>query len=72
MEQLRLEALFLGLRTKKGVCLKEFSEQYGCDLAVEKREVLNRLQEEGLVAINEGNLVPTRAGLAIADNLAMI
>jgi len=72
MEQLRLEALFLGLRTKKGVCLKEFSEQYGCDLAVEKREVLNRLQEEGLVAINEGNLVPTRAGLAVADGLALI
>jgi oxygen-independent coproporphyrinogen III oxidase len=71
-EQLRLEALFLGLRTKKGVCLKKFVEQYGCDLAVEKREVLDRLQEEGLVAINEGYLVPTRAGLAVADGLALI
>ena len=72
MEQLGLEALFLGLRTKKGVYLKEFVEQYGCDLAVEKREVLDRLQEEGLVAINEGYLVPTRAGLAVADSLALI
>ena len=72
MEQLGLEALFLGLRTKKGVYLKEFVEQYGCDLAVEKRDVLDRLQEEGLVAINEGYLVPTRAGLAIADGLALI
>jgi len=72
MEQLGLEALFLGLRTKKGIYLKEFVEQYGCDLAVEKREVLDRLQEEGLVAINEGYLVPTRAGLAVADGLALI
>jgi len=72
VEQLRLEALFLGLRTKKGICLKEFVEQYGCDLAVEKREVLNRLQEEGLVLINKGYLVPTRAGLALADSLSLI
>jgi oxygen-independent coproporphyrinogen-3 oxidase len=72
MEQLQLEALFLGLRTKKGVCLKEFVEQYGCDLAVEKRDVLDRLREEGLIAINEGYLVPTRAGLAVADGLALI
>jgi len=72
MEQLQLEALFLGLRTKRGVCLREFVEQYGCDLAVEKRDVLDRLQEEGLAAINEGYLVPTRAGLAVADSLALI
>jgi len=72
VEQLRLEALFLGLRTKKGVCLKEFVEEYGCNLAVEKRDVLNRLREEGLVTINEGYLVPTRAGLAVADSLALI
>jgi len=72
MEQFRLEALFLGLRTKRGVCLKEFVEQYGCDLAVEKRDVLGRLKEEGLVTINGDYLVPTRAGLAVADSLALI
>jgi oxygen-independent coproporphyrinogen-3 oxidase len=72
MEQLRLEALFLGLRTKKGVCLKEFVDQYGCDLVAEKGDELERLREEGLITINEGYLAPTRAGLAVADGLSLI
>ena len=32
MEQLRLEAFYLGLRTKKGIFLKDFENQYHYDL----------------------------------------
>lgn len=72
MEELRLEALFLGLRTKKGIHLKEFAEQYEYDLLAEKREVLAKLQEEGLLSIQNGYLIPTLDGLALADSLALI
>ena len=72
MEQLRLEALYLGLRTKKGVSLHDFKNQYQYDLFAEKKEILNKLQEEGLISIRDGRLYPTQTGLAVADSLALI
>ena len=71
-EQLRLEAFYLGLRTKKGVSLRDFKTRYQYDLFAEKREILNKLQEEGFIAIRDGRLYPTQAGLAVADSLALI
>jgi len=72
LKQLRLEALALGLRTSRGVSLKDFAEQYQYDLLLAKREILTRAEEEGLLAIQDGYLRPTRAGLAVADSLALI
>jgi oxygen-independent coproporphyrinogen-3 oxidase len=72
MEQLRLEALYLGLRTKKGVCLQDFENQYGYDLFTEKKKILDKLKEEGFISIQDGYLYPTQTGLAIADSLSLI
>jgi len=71
-EQLQLEALYLGFRTKRGICLHEFKTRFGCDLLTEKEEILGKLREEGLVSIQDGCLSPTRAGLAIADRLSLV
>ena len=72
MEQLRLEALYLGLRTKKGVCLQDFKNRYHFDLFTEKKKMLDKLQEEGFISIQEGHLSPTPTGLAVADSLSQI
>ncbi len=72
MEQLRLEALYLGLRTKKGVCLQDFENRYHYDLFTEKKEILDKLKEEGFISIRDGYLYPTQTGLAIADSLTLI
>jgi len=72
MEQLRLEAVYLGLRTKRGVNFEDFKNRYQYDLFTEKREMLNRLLEEGFISIQDGRLSPTQAGLAVADSLALI
>lgn len=72
IEQLFLEALALGLRTSKGVSLKDFAVQYQYDLLTAKREILIRLEAEGLLTVQSGYLRPTRAGLAVADSLALI
>jgi oxygen-independent coproporphyrinogen-3 oxidase len=72
VEQLRLEALYFGMRTKKGIQLQEFGDRYHCNLASEKSSMLTRLQEEELVSIQGGYLRPTRAGLALADSLSLI
>jgi len=72
MEQLRLEALYLGLRTKKGVSLQDFKNQYHYDLFKEKKKILSKLEEEGFISIQDGYLYPTQTGFAVADRLALI
>jgi oxygen-independent coproporphyrinogen-3 oxidase len=72
MDQLRLEALYLGLRTKKGIFLQDFKNQYHYDLFTEKKEMLDKLQEEGFISIQDSYLYPTQTGLAIADSLSLI
>ncbi len=72
IEQLRLEALYLGLRTKKGISLQDFESQYRYDLLAEKKKILARLEEEGFISIQDGYLHPTQAGLALADSLSLI
>jgi oxygen-independent coproporphyrinogen III oxidase len=71
-EQLRLEALFLGFRTRRGICLEMFKIRHGVDLLADKRNMIERLSREGLVEIHDGFLRPTSAGMAIADSLALI
>jgi coproporphyrinogen III oxidase-like Fe-S oxidoreductase len=72
MEQLRLEALYLGLRTKKGVFLQDFKNQFDYDLLTEKKKLLLKLEEEGFISIRDGYLYPTQTGLAVADSLSLI
>ncbi len=71
-EQLRMEAFFLGLRTKNGICLQDYKLRYGYDLLAEKGERLSMLKERKLVEIKNGFLKPTLAGLAVADSLALL
>jgi oxygen-independent coproporphyrinogen III oxidase len=71
-EQLHLEALFLGLRTKRGIYMHNHSCRHGYDLTSEKADALARLVKAGFIEINEGCLRPTRAGLAVADSLVSI
>jgi putative oxygen-independent coproporphyrinogen III oxidase len=72
MEQLRLEALYFGMRTKRGIHLQEFGDRYHCNLVNEKNSLLTKLQEEKLVSVEGGYLCPTRSGLALADSLSLI
>ena len=71
-EQLHLEALYLGLRTRKGIFLEDFKNLYGDDLFAEKKSILDKLQEEGFISIQDGRLRPTPNGLAVADSLSLI
>ena len=71
-EQLRLERLYLALRTKRGIDLKDFSKRYGCDLLDEKGDPLRTMEREGLITITGGHLRPTRAGLAVSDSLPLL
>jgi len=67
---LALERLMLALRTTDGLDLETYRSVYGVDLPATNREVIDRLQTDGLIQLDSGRLVPTTDGLAIADTLA--
>ncbi|MEN6421505.1 MAG: radical SAM family heme chaperone HemW [Smithella sp.] len=71
-EQLQLEAMFLGLRTKTGIDLKRYKTKYNIDLFAEKKTIIDALIKNKLVELKNGFLRPTRTGMAIADSLALI
>ncbi|MEN6448090.1 MAG: radical SAM family heme chaperone HemW [Syntrophaceae bacterium] len=70
--QLRLEAWFLGLRTRKGIDLQQYRRRFCCDLLEEKGPLLKEWETAGLVEIADGFIRPTRAGMAVADSLALL
>jgi len=72
MKSLRMEALFLGLRTAKGINLQDFKDRFDYDLLFEKGDMFAKLEESGLIQIADGFVVPTRRGFALADSLALI
>jgi oxygen-independent coproporphyrinogen-3 oxidase len=68
-EELALEHLMLGLRTREGARLADL-RRLGVDLAAANRELLDRVVGEGLLRLEEDRLVPTLDGWAVADGLA--
>ena len=71
-ENLALEALMLGLRTKEGIDLRDFRERYGVDLEARNGVLIERLVRDGLL-VREGEWIkPTLAGFAVADGLARV
>jgi oxygen-independent coproporphyrinogen-3 oxidase len=74
-KELAQEALLLGLRTTAGIDLDGFRARHGLDLLSANAKLVAALVEEGRIALRtdgEGDrwLVPTLAGLAVADGLA--
>ena len=60
-EQWRLEGLYLGLRTNRGVDLT----------LVANKDLAEDLAARGLALVKEGRLILTREGLLLADGLAV-
>ncbi|MFO7568278.1 MAG: radical SAM family heme chaperone HemW [Smithellaceae bacterium] len=72
LEQLRLETLFLSMRTKDGVDLRQYENNYGTDLLSEKKAIIDKLIMNQLVILEDNCLRPTLSGMAVADSLALI
>jgi oxygen-independent coproporphyrinogen-3 oxidase len=73
--ELAAEALLLGLRTTTGIDLGRLQARYGVDLLAANASLVARLVDEGRFVVRADAergrwLVPTLAGLAVADGLA--
>lgn len=71
-EELRLEAMFLGFRTKEGLHLKNFNKRFSCNLLEDKAQTIESLINSGFIRIEDGYLRPTPSGLAVADRLSLM
>ncbi len=64
-EQLRLEALYLGVRTSEGAPLELLRQYPGWE------KTLTKLQKSGLMEVKRERAVPTLEGFLLADRLAL-
>jgi oxygen-independent coproporphyrinogen-3 oxidase len=65
-EQVYLETILLGFRTRDGVDQGVFQHR------PDTKEVLRHLQQAGLVRVVEGRIVPTVKGFLVADSLPLL
>ncbi len=64
-EQLRLEALYLGLRTREGVPLDLLRQTPGWE------NILGELKKAGLIKVSPDRVVPTLEGFLLSDRLPL-
>jgi len=63
-DQLRLESISLGSRTKEGFDFKEIPPDH------KSMEMIMRLQTSGVIRIKNNRVIPTKKGFLVADHLA--
>lgn len=69
IQELRSEAVFLGLRLMRGLSLQDYQRSFGVDLRTERSGDLERFREAGLVEV-EGDLIRlTRNGALLSNEV---
>lgn len=71
-DDLRLETLFMSLRTAAGIDVAAFQNQYDENLPEMRRSIIESLIARGFIIVSNERILPTRRGLAVADQLALI
>jgi len=65
------ETVMLGLRTTKGINLKDIKDKFGIDLYKKKNEVINFFLKENLILINNDCLVVSENGFAVLNKIIL-
>ncbi|MCF8053959.1 MAG: radical SAM family heme chaperone HemW [Deltaproteobacteria bacterium] len=71
-QDLLREAIFLGIRTKKGIEVEALRRRHLVDILQERKALIKALEQAGLIVIHGTHLSPTRDGLAVADGIALL
>jgi oxygen-independent coproporphyrinogen-3 oxidase len=69
-EQLMIEAIYLGLRTARGINLMEFEARTGINFANAFGTTIAELESRGMIEMKGGYCVLTRKGLLVIDGIA--
>jgi oxygen-independent coproporphyrinogen III oxidase len=68
-EDRQSEALFLGLRLRDGIDLQAHQRRFGVSVVDRYRDELERLREAGLIELSEENIVISRKGKVLANEV---
>jgi oxygen-independent coproporphyrinogen-3 oxidase len=68
-EDRQSEALFLGLRLRDGVDLQAHRRRFGVSVVERYRDELERLREAGLIELSDENIVISRKGKVLANEV---
>jgi putative oxygen-independent coproporphyrinogen III oxidase len=61
------EAIFLGLRMRKGLDLQTFERRYGCDLLNVAADKIQKLKDGGFLQLEDGHLKLTQQGVLVSN-----
>jgi oxygen-independent coproporphyrinogen-3 oxidase len=65
-----LEATYLGLRTAKGISIKDINQRFGMDFGARFAPILKALEKEGVISLTPERCVLTRKGRLFCDGIA--
>jgi oxygen-independent coproporphyrinogen-3 oxidase len=65
-----LEATYLGLRTAKGISIKDINQRFGMDFGARFAPILKALSKEGVISLTPERCVLTRKGRLFCDGIA--
>ena len=70
MEQLMIEAIYLGLRQTEGILIEMFDKKFGVSFKNMFDEIINRLEVKGLLEITQNRCALTSRGMLYLDSIA--
>jgi coproporphyrinogen III oxidase-like Fe-S oxidoreductase len=68
-EQQMMEMLYLGLRTRAGIDIKDFEARFDLDFKARFEKTLRDLESEGYALFADGRFKLTSKGLRFADSI---
>jgi oxygen-independent coproporphyrinogen-3 oxidase len=69
INQLAMEAILLGLRTRSGMDIKAFDHKFETDFKKMFGETISELEKDGMIHMKQNRLVLSRKGMAFLDSI---
>jgi oxygen-independent coproporphyrinogen-3 oxidase len=70
-EERKEEAIMLSLRTSEGLNIKNFNQEFGCNLEQDKKREIDKLKRSGVISIECDHLKATDKGFYVLDGIIM-
>jgi oxygen-independent coproporphyrinogen-3 oxidase len=68
-EQLIMEAIYLGLRTRGGIDINAFDQKFGLDFLQTFKEIIVSFENEGMLQKEQNRIALSRRGMAYLDSI---
>jgi len=70
MEQLMIEAIYLGLRQTKGILIDAFDKKFGVTFKTMFKDIIAVLESKGLIELSQNRCALTSGGMLYLDSIA--